>query len=259
MCKNKQNTSKQPLQCGLLPASAEPSPHPQRTRGTFHRWPEPLYLKKQKVSCPVFLPKRSPCNIHAGTTMCLATSGSRPGSLGAHGNTKRQQSCSHDTAICNQRVKKRIDLRTHEQPLVAEHRGGTDRARFERSRTPRTHEVPFIAGRSHFTRKNTRFPAPSFTPKRSPCNIHAATTMRFCKHQVAKPHLSTNMATQSDTIMRPLQYVLQAKILTPPFIEHSLTLLIVPHLSVTRKIASQLPLIMAYLGLGRSTKCIFEV
>ena len=42
---------------------------------------------------------------------------------------------------------------TEEEPI---------RARFDPSRTRRTHEVPFIAGRSHFTRKNTRFPAPAF-------------------------------------------------------------------------------------------------
>ena len=129
MCKNKQNTSKQPLHCGLLPALAEPSPHLPRARGTFHRRPEPLYPKKHKVSCPGFLPKRSPCNIHAAIAMRLATSGSTPASLDAHGNTKRQQSCSHYNAICNQRVKIRKESRTHEQPLVAEHRGGTFRAR----------------------------------------------------------------------------------------------------------------------------------
>ena len=39
------------------------------------------------------------------------------------------------------------------------------------SRTRRTHEVPFIAGCSHFTRKNTRFRAPASSPKHSPCNI----------------------------------------------------------------------------------------
>ena len=137
-------------------------PHPPHTRGTFHRRPEPLYTEKRKVSCPGFPPKRSLCNIHAAITMRFATSGSKPASLDAHGNTKRQRSCSHYTAIGNQRVRKRIELRTHEQPLIAEHRGGTNRARFERSRTRRTHEVPFIAGRSHFTRKNTRFPAPAF-------------------------------------------------------------------------------------------------
>ena len=156
-----------------------PQPHPPHTRGTFHRRPEPLYTEKHKVSCPGFPPKRIPCNIHAAITMRFATSGSKPASLDAHGNTKRQRSCSHYTAICNQRVEKRIELRTHEQPLIAEHRGGTNHARFDPSRTRRTHEVPFIAGRSHFTRKNTRFPAPAFPQKRSPCNIHAAIAMRF--------------------------------------------------------------------------------
>ena len=37
---------------------------------------------------------------------------------------------------------------------------------------------PFIAGCSHFTRKNTRFRAPASSPKQSPCNIHAAIPMR---------------------------------------------------------------------------------
>ena len=48
----------------------------------------------------------------------------------------------------------------------------------DRSRNRRTDEVPFIAGCSHFTRKNTRFRAPASSPKHSPCNIHAAITMR---------------------------------------------------------------------------------
>ena len=115
-------------------------PHPAHTRGTFHRRPEPLYTEKHKVSCPGFPPKRSPCNIHAAITMRFATSGSKPASLDAHGNTKRQRSCSRYSAICSQRVKKRKELRTHEQPLIAEHRGGINRARFERSRTRRTHQ-----------------------------------------------------------------------------------------------------------------------
>ena len=59
---------------------------------------------------------------------------------------------------------------TEEEPI---------RARLERSRTRRKQEVPFIAGRSNFTGKNTRFPAPAFSPKQSPCNIHAAITMHF--------------------------------------------------------------------------------
>ena len=76
-------------------------------------------------------------------------------------------------------TQKVIEVRTQEQPLVAEHRGGTDWPRNDPNRTRRTQEVPFIAGCSHFTRKNTRFRAPASSPKQSPCNIHAASTMRF--------------------------------------------------------------------------------
>ena len=70
-------------------------------------------------------------------------------------------------------------VRTQEQPLVAKHIGGTIRDRNDPSRNRRTNEVPFIAGCSHFTRKNTRFRAPASSPKHSPCNIHAAITLRF--------------------------------------------------------------------------------
>ena len=127
-----------------------PQPHPPHRRGTFHRRLQPLYTEKHKVSCSCFLPKTLPM----------------------------QHSCSHSNAICNHSFKNRIELRTQEQPLVAKHIGGTIRAWNDPSRTRRTHEVPFIAGCSHFTRKNTRFRAPASSPKHSPCNIHAAITMR---------------------------------------------------------------------------------
>ena len=165
-----QNTEEEPIAPGS--SAAAPAAH-TRYIITFHRRPEPLYTEKRKVSCPGFPPKGSPCNIHAAITMRFATSGSKPASLDAHGNTKRQRSCSHYTAICNQR------------------------ARFERSRTRRTHEVPFTAGRSHFTRKNTRFPAPAF-----PQNEAHATSIQplqcVLQLQVPNPHLSTHMATQND-------------------------------------------------------------
>ena len=109
---HKTTTITQPLHYDLQPES-------QETHSNTHTWttthcrtqrrnrfvlgstPEPLYPKKHKVSCPGFPPKRSPCNIHAAITMRFATSGSKPASLNAHGNTKRQQPCSHYTAICN--------------------------------------------------------------------------------------------------------------------------------------------------------------
>ena len=80
-------------------------------------------------------------------------------------------SCSNSNAICHHSFKKRIELRTQEQPLVAKHIGGTIRDRNDRSRNRRTDEVPFIAGCRHFTRKNTRFRAPASSPTQSPCNI----------------------------------------------------------------------------------------
>ena len=111
--------------------------------------------------------------------MRFAASRSKPAPIYARGNIKWRQWSSHSNVICNQRYKNRIELRTQEQPLVAKHIGGTFRAWNDRSRNRRTDEVPFIAGCSHFTRKNTRFRAPASSPKHSPCNIHAAITMRF--------------------------------------------------------------------------------
>ena len=103
-----------------------------------------------------------------------------PATPAAHTTTHgMQHSCSHSNAICHHSFKKRIELRTQEQPLVAKHIGGTIRDRNDPSRTRCTDEVPFIAGCSHFTRKNTRFRAPASSPQHSPCNIHAATTLHF--------------------------------------------------------------------------------
>ena len=49
-----------------------PQPHPPHTRGTFHRRLKPLYTEKHKVSCSGFLPKQSPCNIHAAIIQCVS-------------------------------------------------------------------------------------------------------------------------------------------------------------------------------------------
>ena len=135
--------------------------------------------KNTRFGAPASSPKHSPCNIHAAITMRFAASRGKPAPIYARGNIKWRQWSSHSNAICNQRFKNRIELRTQTQPLVAKHIGGTIRAQNDRSRTRRTDEVPFIVGCSHFTRKNTRFGAPASSPKHSPCNIHAAITMRF--------------------------------------------------------------------------------
>ena len=56
----------------------------------FHRRLQPLYTEKHKVSCSGFL----------------------------HTTHGMQHSCSHSNAICNHSFKKRIELRTQEQPLL---------------------------------------------------------------------------------------------------------------------------------------------
>ena len=61
---------------------------------------------------------------------------------------------------------------SHNHSLKNTDRGGTDSRRIERSRTRCTQEVPFIAGRSHFTRKNTRFRAQAFAQNEA----HVAST-----------------------------------------------------------------------------------
>ena len=70
-------------------------------------------------------------------------------------------------AICNHRFKKRIELRTQEQPLVSEHRGGTYYARNDRSRNRRTHEVPFIRRQPLYTEKCKAL-CSGFLPKTKP-------------------------------------------------------------------------------------------
>ena len=197
-------TMKQPFQCNLQPEIQEPhrtthtdtttrckthrrnnsrtkrpQPHPPHGRGTFHRRLQPLYTGKTQ-GLVLRLP---PQNIAHATFMqplqCVSQHPVANPHLSTHVATSWRQWSSHSNAICNQRFKNRIELRTQTQPLVAKHIGGTIRAQNDPSRTRRTDEVPFIVACSHFTRKNTRFGAPASSPKHSPCNIHAAITMRF--------------------------------------------------------------------------------
>ena len=105
-------------------------------------------------------------------------------------------SCSHSNAICHHSFKKRIELRTQEQPLVAKHIGGTIRAWNDRSRNRRTDEVPFIAGCSHFTRKNTRFRAQASSPTQSRCNIMQPFTCDL-PPQLQETHRTTHAGTST--------------------------------------------------------------
>ena len=176
-------TQEQPLVAkhigGTIRAWNDPSRNRRTDEVPFFAGCSHFTRKNTRFRAPASSPKHSPCNIHAAMTMRFAASHSKPAPIYARGNIKWRQWSSNSNAICNQRFKNRMELRTQEQPLVAKHIGGTIRAWNDPSRNRRTDEVPFIAGCSHFTRKNTRFRAPASSPKHSPCNIHAAMTMRF--------------------------------------------------------------------------------
>ena len=133
-----------------------------------------LSAAKDNSTLQTAAPARNP---DEAITIHFIESRGLPASLYAHGNRTWQQSCSHYIAIRNQRFNKRTELCTHEQPLVAEHEGGTDYARNDRSRNRRTHKVPFIA---HFTRNSCSGFLPKTNPMQQSCN----------------PHLSLHMATE---------------------------------------------------------------
>ena len=116
-------------------------------------------------------------------TMRFTACRRKPARIYTHNNIRWQQSCSHSNAIFSHRFQNTLWLRTHKHtqsslkpPL---HCGKKKKRPTDPSRNRRTDEVPFIVACSHFTRKNTRFRAPASSPKQSPCNIHAAITMRF--------------------------------------------------------------------------------
>ena len=153
--------------------------------------------------------------------MRFATSRGKPAPIYARGNIKWRQWSSDSNAICNQRFKNRIELRTQTQPLVAKHIGGTIRGQNDRSRTRRTDEVPFIVGCSHFTRKNTRFGAPASSPKQSPCNIHAAITMRFATSRGKSAPIYARGNIKLTTMKHRFQCNLQPEIQEPHRTTHT--------------------------------------
>ena len=116
-------------------------PHPPHTRSIpFIAGRSDFTRKNARFPAPAF-PQNEATSMQP-LQCVLQLQVPNPASLDAHGKTKPQRSCSHYTAICNHRVKKRKELRTHEHSLQNTEEEPI-RARFERSRTRRTHEVPF--------------------------------------------------------------------------------------------------------------------
>ena len=122
-------------------------------------------------------------NDHAANTLRSATRESRNAKNYAHMNNHSLQN-------------------TEEEPI---------RARFERSRTRRTHEVPFHRRPEPLYTEKHKVSCPGFPPKRSPCNIHAAITMRFATSGSKPASLDARRTWQdkTTTIMQPLHCDLQ--------------------------------------------------
>ena len=99
---------------------------PPHTRAARHCFLQPLYPKKDKVSCSVFPPNTSPmqhsCNHYNAIHFARKNARFR---APASSPTQPLQSCSHHNAIWTQGFHNRIELRTHKDTRSAEHHRGT--------------------------------------------------------------------------------------------------------------------------------------
>ena len=165
-----------------------PQPHPPHTRRTFHRRLLPLYTVKHKVSCSGFLPKTWPM----------------------------QHSCSHSTAICNQRFKTRIE---HHRTT---HIGTATRCRTQR-RNQFAHETTPAAPAGHRRYTFHRRLQPLYTEKHkvSCSGFHPKTKpmQHSCSHYNAFRSITSQTCTylrtwqhQMTTIMQPFHCDLQPQI-----------------------------------------------
>ena len=135
-----------------------PQPQLPHTGGIpFIAGPSHFTRKNTRFRVPASSPTQSPCNNY--NAFCSITS----------------QTCTYLRTRQHQMTTITQQFERDRQPQIQEthrttHTGTTTRCRTQRrnendrGRTRRTHEVPFIAGRSHFTRKNTRFRAPASSP-----------------------------------------------------------------------------------------------
>ena len=177
---HRNNHSLQNTRGGTNSRMKRPQPHPPHTGGTFHRRLQPLYTEKHKVSCSGFLHKTSPMqhscsHYNAFRSLTWLTRISlRTWQLSM---TTIIQPFHGDPPM--QRFKTRKELRTQEQPLVAEHRGGTD----SRMKRPQPH-LPHTRGTFHrrlqpLYMEKRKVSCSGFLPTQAPRNVHAAITMRF--------------------------------------------------------------------------------
>ena len=167
---------------------------------------------------------------HAAMTMRFAASTRKPAPIYAQNNTRTPDDKSHaaipmrSASTDSKTPYNYAHTQAHPKQLQA---AVTLRQKKKRqtdpSRNRRTDEVPFIAGCSRFTRKNTRCRAPASSPKHSPCNIMQPLQCGS-QHQLANLHLSTHRTTpehQMTRVMQPFQCDLQPEIPKHPITTHT--------------------------------------
>ena len=87
------------------------------------------------------------------------------------------QPCQYDLQPQFQKIHRITHTKT---TIITKHITRTKRPKSHPSHTRgRTHEVPFIAGSSHFTQKNTSFHVPASSPNQNPYIIHASSPLPF--------------------------------------------------------------------------------
>ena len=110
--------------------------------------------KNIRFRAAAFPPTQVPCNIHAAITLRSATKKSTNAKNHAHMNNIGQ-------------------------PLVAEHRGGTDYAPNRAQPHPPHTRGTFHRRPQPLCKEKHKVLCSGFPPTQAPCNIHAAITMRF--------------------------------------------------------------------------------
>ena len=169
-----QATLTQPLQCDLKaqipkhPITTHAQAHPKQLEATVTLRQE----KKGKPTAAAAAAQTRYLSSPAAATLHRKTQGfvlRLPPENRVHAT-----SCSLYTASCNHRFQNTLYLRMHkhtQSSLKPPLHCGKKKRQTDRSRNRRTDEVPFIAGCSHFTRKNARFGSSASSRKQSPCNV----------------------------------------------------------------------------------------
>ena len=182
-------------------------PQPPHTRAALHRRLQPLYPKKRNVSRSGFLPKTNPmqhscghhnafCSITWQTRMYLRTC-----------QQNKTTIMQPFTVICNHRFQNSLYIRTHEQPHVAEHPGGTDYA-LKRSKPQPPHTRAALHRRLQpLYPKKRNVSRSGFLPKTNPMQHSCGHHNAFCSITWQTRMYLRTWQQNKTTIMQPFTVI----------------------------------------------------